>query len=174
MEHSPEQIARLRQLIHEHLEKNKVFDTVKEMLEKEAISEALAQDRIIETLGSQGVLHDVLTQIKDLPNTPALDNSKRYLLLKLQYGKAFVDYIDNPASGLMFQIHFSFLQQRYSSRKVKCSAEPVFDDSFLLNIFPDGSSIDFSTLVKLQAPVHMVITVENGKKKEIIGIKNIE
>ena len=74
MEHSPEQIARLRQLIQTHLEKSKVFDTVKEMLEKEAISEALAQDRIIETLGNQGVLHEVLSQIQDMPQTPPLDS----------------------------------------------------------------------------------------------------
>ena len=176
MEHSPEQLARLRQLIHDPLEKGKVFDTVKEMLEKEAISEALAQDRIIETLGTQGVLHDVLSQIQDLPQSPALDNSKKYLLVKLQYGKAFLDYIDNKDPGLYMQVHLSFLQQRYSSRKVLCSAEPVFDDSFLLNLSPSDTFLDFSTLVKLQAPIHILVTVEreSTQKKEIIATKNIE
>lgn len=174
MEHSPEQIARLRKLIHEHLEKNKVFDTVKEMLEKEAISEALAQEKIIETLGNQGVLREVLNQIDDLPDTQPLDNTKKYLLLKLQYGKAFIDYIDNQDSSLQLQVHFSFLQQRYSSRKVQASSEPVFDDNFLLNISPSDTAVDFATLVKLQAPVHMVVTIDNGKNREIIATKNIE
>lgn len=174
MEHSPEQLARLRQLIHAHLEKGKVFDTVKEMLEKEAISEALAQDRIIETLGSQGVLHEVLSQIQELPQNPPLDSSKRYLLVKLQYGKAFLDYIDNHDTGMNLQVHISFLQQRYSSRTVQCSAEPVFDDSFLLNLAPNDSVVDFTTLVKLQAPIHIVVTVEKAGKKEIIATKNLE
>lgn len=177
MSHSPEQLARLRQLIHEHLEKNKVFDTVKEMLENQAISEALAQDKILEVLGNQGVLGDVLSHVQSLPETEDLnlDKSKKYIFLKLQYGKAFIDFLSPEATKSNLQIHVSFLNQRFTSKTVPCSVEPLFEDSFLLNLTsPEYGNIDFATLLKLKTPIHMVILKETNGQRELIASKNIE
>ncbi|CAG9334919.1 unnamed protein product [Blepharisma stoltei] len=178
MSYSPEQIARLKELIHDHLEKNKVFDTVKNMLEEEAISEALSNDKILEVLGNQGVLGDVLTHVQQLPESedlPGIDRSKKYLLFKLQYGKAFIDFLSADSSRSNLQIHISFLQQRFSSKSIPCSAEPIFDDSFLLNLSPpDYGNVDFGTLLKLRAPIHIVVIKETNGRKEIVASKNIE
>jgi centrosomal protein CEP76 len=171
---NPEKIARLRRLIHDHLEKNRVFDAVKEMIEKDAISEALAMERVIETLGQQEVLADVMREIDDLPRGPPLEASKKYLLVKVQYGKAFIDFMDNKDTNLTMQVHLSFLQQRFSSKKVVCCSEPVFDDSFLLHLSNSEVPVDFSALVKLSAPVHLVVTVESSRGKEVLATKNIE
>lgn len=171
---NPEKIARLRQLIHEHLEKNKVFDTVKDMLEKDAISEALAIERVVEALGQQDILGDVMQQIGDLPKGKEIDGGKRYLLVKVQYGKAFLDFLDNKDENLKMQVHLSFLQQRFSSKKITCVAEPVFDDSFLLNLTTSDVPIDFATLVKLSSPIHLTITTESSKGREILSTKSIE
>ena len=171
---NPEKIARLRRLIHDHLEKNRVFDAVKDMIEKDAISEALAMERVIETLGQQEVLADVMQEMDDLPRGPALDSSKKYLLLKVQYGKAFIDYMDNKDTNLTMQVHLSFLQQRFSTHKVVCCSEPIFDDSFLLHLTHSDAPVDFSSLVKLQAPIHLVITIDSPKGKEVLTTKNIE
>lgn len=177
MSYTPEQLARLKELIHEHLQKNKVFDTVKEMLEKEAISEALAQERILQTLSNQGVLGDVLTHIREIPaqEQAGLEYPKRYLLFKVLYGKAFLDFIGAEHANSHLQVHISFLQQRFSSKKVPCTVEPIFDESFLLQLTPpDTSLVDFATLVKLRAPIHIVLTKEKDGIREVVSTKFIE
>ena len=96
MAYRPDQIDRLKKLIHDHLEENSVFSTAKQMLEKEALSEILTQDKIIETLSKQGLVNDVISNI----NVERMDSEgegsgglRRYVLFKLLYGKAFVDFL---------------------------------------------------------------------------------
>jgi hypothetical protein len=47
-------------MIHDHLENNEIFSSAKEMLEKEALSEILTQERIIETLSKKGLVQEVI------------------------------------------------------------------------------------------------------------------
>lgn len=175
--YTPEQLARLKSLIHDYMDKNQVFDKVRQALETQAISEALSSQKILEALGQQGVLADVVEQVNAEPLEPAaaVEPNKRYLLLKLQYGKAFLDFVGDEEQPASLQIHISFLRQRFSSRKVKCTVEPVFDEAFLLSFSPpDGSSVELVTLVKLQSPIHIVVIKEQAGRKEILAVKAVD
>ena len=175
--YSPEQLARLKSLIHDYMDKNQVFDRVRDALESQAISEALSSQKILEALGQQGVLADVVDQVGNARLEPeaAAEPNKRYLLLKLQYGKAFLDFAAEIDSPTTLQIHISFLRQRFSSRKVQCTVDPVFDESFLLSFSaPDGSNVELATLVKLQAPIHIVVVKEQGGSREVLAVKAVD
>jgi len=174
---TPEQLSRLKELIQQHLQRNQVFDTVKEMLEHQNLADEEAQEKILASLSQKGVLGDVLAEVQQTPQLPELSvqPNNRYILMKLQYGKAFVDFVGREVAGATFQLHIQFLQQRFASKKVPCSAEPVFDDSFLLNLStPESGSVDFSSLVKLSSPIHVVLVKEINGKREVIATKNIE
>jgi centrosomal protein CEP76 len=175
MSYSPEQLARLRHLIRDHLDKNRVFDRVREMVEREAISEALASDRILQALSNEGVLSQVLEHVQEVDERgdPA-EPSKNYLMFKLQGGKAFVDFMQPERTGRL-QVCASFLDQRYISKKVPCSVEPEFDDQFLFTLAPpEATSVDFATLMKLRAAIHLTVIFETEGRREVLATRSVE
>ena len=177
MSYSPEQLSRLKSLIHDYLDKNQVFDKVRDAIETQAVSEALTSQKILEALGEQGVLDDVVEHVRDQPEDPlsSVEPNKRYLLLKLQYGKAFLDFMSESNPPATLQIHVCFLRQRFSSRKVPCSVEPTFDESFLLSLnSPDGTCVDLNSLVQLYSPIHLVVVKEQSNHCEVLATKSIE
>jgi len=56
-----------------------------------------------------------------------LDPNKRYLSVHLVKGTCFADFV-NARDDEQIQVTASFLKNRYHSKKVDVSTDPVFDD----------------------------------------------
>lgn len=83
---------------------------------------------------------------------------RRFLLLKVLGGRAFVDH--GELGGGHFVLHLHFRNHRCRSRPVPCSLEPAFDESFLLDLQPRNSEslVDLATLLSIDSKVHLVLT----------------
>ena len=83
---------------------------------------------------------------------------RRFLLLKVLGGRAFVDH--GELGGGHFVLHLHFRNHRCRSRPVPCSMEPAFDESFLLDLQPANSEslVDLATLLSIDSKVHLVLT----------------
>ena len=83
---------------------------------------------------------------------------RRFLLLKVLGGRAFVDHAS--LGGGHFVLHLHFRNHRCRSRPVPCSIEPAFDESFLLDLQPANSEslVDLATLLSIDSKVHLVLT----------------
>lgn len=79
-----------------------------------------------------------------------IDPNKRYLSCTVVRGSAFVDFV-NLCPDEHLSISVSFLKNRFSTKRVPCSTDPVFDDTFLFEFVGDNENIRFdpSMLVKL-------------------------
>lgn len=79
-----------------------------------------------------------------------LDPNKRYLSCTVVKGSAFVDFV-NVRTDESVSIAISFLKNRYHTKQVLCSTDPVFDESFLFEFVGDNEQIRFdaATLLKL-------------------------
>ena len=65
-----------------------------------------------------------------------LDPNKRYLSCTVVKGNAFVDFV-NVRPDEDISISVSFLKNRYTTRMVQCSTDPVFDETFLFEFVGD-------------------------------------
>jgi hypothetical protein len=65
-------------------------------------------------------------------------------------GSAFVDFL-NVRTDESLSIAVSFLKNRYHTRQVLCSEEPVFDETFLFEFQGENENTKFdaATLLKL-------------------------
>lgn len=79
-----------------------------------------------------------------------LDPNKRYLSCRLVQGKAFVDFI-NPRDDEFLSVSISFLKNRFHSKHVHVSSDPVFDETFIFEFVGENEQIKFdpSMLLKL-------------------------
>ena len=59
-----------------------------------------------------------------------IDPNRRYLSCTVVKGSAFADFV-NVRSDESLSIAVSFLKNRYHTRQVQCSTDPVYDESFL-------------------------------------------
>ena len=100
---------------------------------------------------------------------------RRYVLFKLLYGKAFLDFVSGDDTTSTLQVHVSFLRQNFSTPPVTCCVEPIFNSSFLLDLCAeDGTLIDFTSLLKLKSPIQIVVTRNTPTGRELIASKFIE
>jgi centrosomal protein CEP76 len=85
---------------------------------------------------------------------------RRFLLLKVRGGRAFVDHTSTTTGNDSFVLHLHFRNQRFRSRPVPCSLEPGFDESFLMDLqSPDSTElVDLATLLAIDTKVHIVLT----------------
>jgi hypothetical protein len=77
-----------------------------------------------------------------------MDPNKRYLSCSVVRGTAFVDFVNaNPDESISVSV--SFLKNRFHTKRVPCSTDPVFDDTFLFEFKGDNDNARFepSTLV---------------------------
>ena len=65
-----------------------------------------------------------------------LSASKRYIMLTLKKGGAFVDFAHKPKDGELprLRVALQCRQQRFFSRVVEASLEPEFEDTFFIRI----------------------------------------
>eukprot|EP01028_Stygiella_incarcerata_P008657 TRINITY_DN3840_c0_g1_i1.p2 TRINITY_DN3840_c0_g1~~TRINITY_DN3840_c0_g1_i1.p2 ORF type:complete len:727 (+),score=202.06 TRINITY_DN3840_c0_g1_i1:98-2278(+) len=121
------------------------------------------KSRVFELLQQRGVLQQVIAslQVKSpfsiahhehIGATPAaplssfsrfgpIDPKRSYLFLKVVGGHAFSDQLLSssrpPSSKRKMVVYVQFMSQRFSTVPVSCSVDPVFGDSFLLEIEDD-------------------------------------
>jgi hypothetical protein len=105
-----------------------------------------------------------------------LDPNKRYMSLTVVKGSAFADFV-NVRSDESLSIAVSFLKNRYHTRQVQCSTDPVYDETFLFEFVGDNENIKFdaATLLKLNQPIHITILKHRKNEKAVVlGTKQIE
>jgi hypothetical protein len=94
----------------------------------------------------------------------AVRAGRRYLLLRLNSGKAFVDaLIDDglqSASPASFTVSLLFRGRRFRSRAAAACVEPQFDDVFALPLQEDDASplLSMDALLCLNEPVTVCVT----------------
>jgi len=98
-----------------------------------------------------------------------LDPNKRYMSLTIVKGSAFADFV-NVRSDESLSIAVSFLKNRYHTRQVQCSTDPVFDETFLFEFVGENENIKFdaSTLLKLNQPIHITILKHRKNEKAVV------
>lgn len=125
-------------------------------------------------------------QLADL--TPIPSPFRRFLHLRINGGRAFVDHLATSANDEMvgkkahFVLFVHFRNQRFRSRAVEVSVEPQFDESLLLDLQPPESTslIDLSDVLKIDGKIHLVlariITVSAlvGEEKAVVEDKEVE
>ena len=98
------------------------------------------------------------------PITPVPSPFRRFLHLRINGGRAFVEHLADPSltapgtqSNFVLFIHFR--NQRFRSRAVPVSVEPAFDESILLDLQPPESTslVNLGELVKLDSKIHIVL-----------------
>ena len=105
-----------------------------------------------------------------------LDPNKRYLSCTIVKGNAFVDFV-NERPDEDISVTVSFLKDRYSTKLIPCSPDPVFEENFLFEFVGDNEEIKFdpSMLVKFNKPLHVTILKHRKNEKPIVlGTKNID
>ena len=105
-----------------------------------------------------------------------LDPNKRYLSCTVVKGNAFVDFV-NERPDEDISVTVSFLKNRYSTKLIPCSPDPVFEENFLFEFVGDNEEIKFdpSMLVKFNKPLHVTILKHRKNEKPIVlGTKNID
>jgi hypothetical protein len=67
----------------------------------------------------------------------ALDPNKRYMSCTVVKGSAFADFV-NVRTDESISIAVSFLKNRYHSKQVLCSTDPVFEETFLFEFIGEN------------------------------------
>lgn len=105
-----------------------------------------------------------------------LDPNKRYLSCTVVKGSAFVDFV-NVRTDESVSIAISFLKNRYHTKQVLCSTDPIFDETFMFEFVADNNQIKFDAgaLLKLNQPLHVTILKHRKNEKAVvIGTKMVE
>jgi len=105
-----------------------------------------------------------------------LDPNKRYMGVHLVKGTCFADFV-NPRDDEHLQVTASFLKNRFHSKIVPVSTDPVFDDTFMFEFVGENDKIRFdaSMLLKLNQPIHLTILKHRKNEKPVVlGTKNID
>ena len=106
----------------------------------------------------------------------------RALALKVTKGMAFLQFLTKEDPNKKFVVYASFLQQRFVSKPVPCTLDPVFDDLFIFELVKDDphlsqpQNLDLLSLAKLDAPVEitLVIADEALKTRDVYATKKVE
>jgi hypothetical protein len=96
--------------------------------------------------------------------------------LTLVKGSAFADFV-NVRTDESVSVAVSFLKNRYHTRMVQCSTDPLFDETFLFEFVGNNDQIKFdaANLLKLNQPIHITILKHRKNEKAVvIGTKSIE
>lgn len=109
-----------------------------------------------------------------------LDASKFFLHFQIINGKAFLDYLesnDNKQQAASFKFYINFLGQRYKTKSIPCSCEPLINEDFLLELGKkENLGIkDSSSLISVCEKIHLVMTRTNiNEENQLISSNYIE
>ena len=194
----PQAITELRSKIDSHLRQTNIYGQIRDFIRQQHGSPdgadkaggAKLGDAVNHALKEKSVLSELVRSLRRPPNLAdhshgqaGLElelNSKgavsdvpspyrRFLLLKVLGGRAFVDHAS--LGGGHYVLHLHFRNHRCRSRPVPCSMEPAFDESFLLDLQPANSEslVDLATLLSIDAKVHLVLTHVKMSKEGIMS-----
>ena len=112
--------------------------------EKHVLSQLVRSLRRPPNLADHGS-HQIEHSTSGLSSMSTPSPFRRFLLLKIRGGRAFVDHASSSGSGSgsnggTFVLHLHFRNQRFRSRPVPCCLEPEFDESFLMDLQPTDST----------------------------------
>ena len=122
---------------------------------------------------------------------PELHPHKRYLLVHVRGGRAFLEHINEEGDTSMpghhyrrptFTLYVCFRGQRYQSREVPCACEPDIHEMFLLLLSrhhgaDDGVQQKLSSrdALSIADPVHLVLVRSDfGGEREVVGTARVE
>lgn len=129
-------MEQVREVVKDHLEKHKFFDSLKSAVAKDPKLMKLDRSQIIEKLKSEGMLNEIIASLPINKKTAVqkaqggqvtatkrpkevfdqvLDPNKRYLSCTVVKGSAFVDFV-NVRTDESVSIAISFLKNRYHTR----------------------------------------------------------
>ena len=166
----------IRRRVSEHLSQNGVFDDLKRIVAEVVGS---GGDETLAAINQKDVIAKIVQQQGGAatPVLPAGSSDDSFLHLTLLGGRAFVDSImvsAGDASGagpVRLCLHFG--QQRFSSRPVAFSAEPSFDDTFLLRLpLPSGASSGAAraqALLRVKQPIHLLVLQRRGQRDVLLS-----
>jgi len=166
----------IKNFVDAQLDKIGVYNKIKSFVE-ENIDE-VDEENLITRLKEGGVIDDIIENFnsRGIENKKGIDKNRRMIYFKLLRGKGFVDYLNFVEPNTYYQFDVLFLGQRFKSKKISVSSEFNIDQIFLLDFNPLklDISIDFETLKKLSAPIHIVMLTICDDKKTVISTKNLE
>ena len=165
----------IKNFVDGQLDKIGVYNRIKTFVE-ENIDE-VDEDNLINRLKEGGVIDDIIENFNGMAiEKKSIDKNRRMIYFKLLRGKGFVDFLNFVEPNTYFQFDVLFLGQRFKSKKIHVSSEFNIDQIFLLDFNPLklDISIDFETLKKLSAPIHIVLITICDDKKTVISTKNLE
>ena len=169
-------MEQVKGVVRDHLEKHKFFESLKSAVSKDPKLGKLDRNQIIDKLRSEGVLNEIISQLPiskkassvltanngngntreiaaTLKRKPmikdGLDPKKRYLSCSIIKGSAFADFV-NVRSDESIQIAASFLKNRFQTKPVQCSTDPIFDENFMFEFVGDDENIKFDAAMLLK------------------------
>lgn len=122
---------------------------------------------------------------------PELHPHKRYLLVHVRGGRAFLEHINEEGDTSIpghhyrrptFTLYVCFRGQRYQSREVPCACEPDIHEMFLLLLSrhhgaDDGVQQKLSSrdALSIADPVHLVLVRSDfSGEREVVGTAHVE
>jgi len=166
----------IKKFVDSQLDKIGVYGRIKTFVE-ENIDE-VDEDNLINRLKEGGVIDEILEGFYEMNSkgTKAIDRNKRMIYFKLLRGKGFMDFLNFVGPNTFYVFDVLFLGQRFKSKKIPVSSEFTIDQIFLLDFNPLklDINIDFETLKKLSAPIHIVMLTVCDDKKTVVSTKNLE
>ena len=78
-----------------------------------------------------------------------LDPNRRYMYCRIVQGKAFVDFV-NTREDEFISITVSFLKNRFSTKLVPVSTDPIFDETFIFEFVGENDHIRFDPAMLLK------------------------
>ena len=125
---------------------------------------------------------------KDVQEGVPLASGKKYLLLHVRGGRAFLEHVDvterntlpghQPRQGA-FSLHVYFRNQRFVSKQVACACEPDIRESFLLVLSHQDPGSEArpvpSNVLSIPDPVQLVLVREDiTGGREVAGTGRVE
>lgn len=141
----------------------------------EVIKRANLMDRLYADLENIDEIINYNKNIRPLGETTDISPKNRSIVLLIQSGRAFVEYIQNYDPTQKFLIYLNFLNERVVSKPVSVSHEPVFEEKFVFDLETSEKAIDSLALSKLDAQIELAFVIlNNDGSKRIYSIKQIE
>lgn len=179
---SPQRLDQVKASIHAYLSDSDIYSSIREIVNTYTTDNPGAPiddpDPIMSILKERGVIQSLLSTIstnkitKTTPNRWNLSDGEKYLHIRLNGGRAFVDNIENNTcryASMYVGIHFG--SQRFHSASLPCLCEPKFDDDFLLHLDPGLFGHGPNDLIEISTPVHLAVFREDATKNvsELVG-----
>eukprot|EP01022_Parablepharisma_sp_SALTPOND_P025469 TRINITY_DN594_c0_g1_i1.p1 TRINITY_DN594_c0_g1~~TRINITY_DN594_c0_g1_i1.p1 ORF type:complete len:663 (-),score=32.86 TRINITY_DN594_c0_g1_i1:2653-4641(-) len=181
--YSGEPIEEIKSMITSQAQSLSAYNSLKEKLKAELGSREPTREEVLDYIKQQDIAEDILKSIKEeTGKKPAeavpvpLSEDSVGLKVQILQGKDFWDYAENPGEKSLF-CAVSFFGQRYVTKPVQASLNPVFNEVLVFEIKGKaGGKVDLGKLASSNNPLHVVMIEQNNKtrKRVLIGTKKVD